>query len=133
MGGWKASLLREPDALSRVVETAKSLQDAPRSIQLTEEERRNGAYNPENLQKALEGLYQDGLLVLKDVVDVDHVDHLREVMSADTQNILQDARRAGKYNQGVNSNILQNPPLDREDCLYNDVWFNPFVVQIANA
>lgn len=106
-------------------------QDAPRAIELTPEEKAAGAYSPANLQKALEGLHQDGLLVLKDVVDVNHVDHLREVMNAETQTILN--RRKGLYNQGVNSNILQNPPLDREDCLYDDVWFNPYVVQIANA
>ena len=110
-----------------------STQDAPRTIFCSTDERHRGAYGPTNLQKALEGLHQDGLLVLKSVVDIAHVDHLRKVMSAETQSILQDPRRTGIYNQGVNSNILQNPPLTREDCLYNDVWFNPFVAQIANA
>lgn len=105
----------------------------PRSLSLSADEKINGFYNPANLQKALEGLHQDGLLVLKGVVDVRHVDHLRAVMSAETPSILEDSRRAGLYNQGVNSNILQIPPLNRKDCLYNDVWFNPFVVQIANA
>ena len=76
---------------------------------------------------------RDGLLVLKNVVDVGHVDHLRQVMSAETQTILNHPQRAGMYNQGVNSNILQFPPVHREDCLFDDVWFNPFVVQVANA
>ena len=108
-------------------------QDAPKAIFSSSEERRSGAYNPANLQKALEGLHQDGLLVLRDVVDVKHVDQLRKIMSAETQSILKDPRRAGIYNQGVNSNILQTPPVNREDCLFDDVWFNPFVIQIANA
>lgn len=110
-----------------------ALQDAPRAIELSIDEKRVGKYDPANLQKALEGLHQDGLLLLKDVVDVNHIDHLREVMCAETQSILSSPRRAGIYNQGVNSNILQNPPLDRKDCLFDDVWFNAFVVQIANA
>ena len=110
-----------------------SRHDAPRAVVLSPHEKSSAAYSPANLQKALEGLHQDGLLILKDVVDIGHVDHLREVMSAETQSILKDPRRAGVYNQGVNSNILQNLPVNREDCLYDDVWFNPFVIQIANA
>ena len=108
-------------------------EDAPKAITCSTDEKHTGAYDPANLQKALEGLHQDGLLVLKDVVDVEHVDRLREVMSAETKSILTDPRRSGIYNQGVNSNILQNPPLNRKDCLYDNVWFNSFVVQIANA
>lgn len=110
-----------------------STKDAPRAVSSSAEERSQGRYNTPNLQYALEGLHQDGLLVLKNIVDVQHVDHLREVMGAQTQSIIRDSPRAGLFNQGVQSNILQNPPLDREDCLYNDVWFNPMVVQIANA
>ena len=108
-------------------------QDAPRAIHLTAEEKLAGAYSPVNLQKALEGLHQDGLLVLKGVVDVNHVDHLREVMSAETQSIMEDPRRVGIFNQMTKSNVLQMPPVARKDCLYDDVWFNRFVVQVANA
>lgn len=107
--------------------------DNPRTIKLTATERRSDTYSPTNLQAALEGLHQDGLLVLKGVVDVNHVDHLRNVMSAEATSILHSPERAGQYNQGVKSNILQNPPVAREDCLFDDVFFNPFVIQIANA
>lgn len=110
-----------------------SPQDGPEVIHLTAEERARNAYDAANLQRALENLHRDGLLVLKGVVDIAHVDHLRSVMSDETQAIMADSRRAGKYNQGVSSNILQMPPLSRRDCLYDDVWFNAYVVQIANA
>ncbi|KAK5110263.1 hypothetical protein LTR62_006116 [Meristemomyces frigidus] len=105
--------------------------DGPRSVPLSSEDRSNSRYSSEAVQYALEGLHQDGLLVLKGVVDVAHVDHLRGVMGAETQIILQE--RAGLYNQGVESNILQNPPVARKDCLFDDVFFNPYVVQVANA
>lgn len=105
--------------------------DSPRAIQYSPKEKTAQAYDPENLQSALEGLHQDGLLVLKSVVDVAHVDKLRDAMSAETQTTLQE--RAGLFNQGVNSNILQCPPVGNEDCLFEDVYFNPYVIQIANA
>jgi hypothetical protein len=109
------------------------VKDAARVIRLTPSEKRVGSYQPSTLQSALEGLHQDGFLVLENVVDVEHVDHLRQVMAAETSSILQSTERGGQYNQGVNSNILQNPPVHRKDCLFDDVFFNPFVVQIANA
>lgn len=134
MGGWKALLGKDPQqALSWITEGIKAKQDAPRSVEPTTDERQRGALEPSNLQKALEGLHQDGLLVLKNVVDLQHVDHLREVMASETESILKDSPRAGQFNQGVSSNILQCPPVARSDCLYDDVWFNSFVIQIANA
>ncbi|KAK4552190.1 hypothetical protein LTR86_010544 [Recurvomyces mirabilis] len=107
--------------------------DAPRAVILDSQDKLNGRYGDAAIQAALEGLHQDGLLILKGVVDVAHVDHLRGVMTAEGQEILRSEQRAGLYNQGVKSNILQNPPVARRDCLYDDVFFNPYVVQIANA
>ena len=40
---------------------------------------------------ALEGLNQDGLLVLQSIVDVGHIDHLRDLGSAETQSIMKDS------------------------------------------
>lgn len=107
--------------------------DAPRFIVLTATERQRGQFGPENLQAALEGLHQDGLLLLKQVVDVRHVDHLRRAMSEETTQILNGSERGGVFNQGVASNILQQMPLERGDCLFEDVCFNPYIIQIANA
>ena len=110
-----------------------SAADEPKGIYPTDKEQRTGRYEAKNLQAALESLHQDGLVVLKDVVDVQHIDHLREVMTAETTKILESPERQGVYNQGVASNILQFPPVHRADCLFNDVFFNPHVVQVANA
>ena len=108
-------------------------EDAPRAIDCTAREHQNGKYGARNLQFALEGLHQDGLLVLKGVVDVQHVNHLQKVMNSETESILHGSERGGLFNQGVKSNILQAPPVVRADCLFDDVFFNSFVVQIANA
>lgn len=106
---------------------------APRSIILSTAETTRGRYCAATLQSALEALHKDGVVVLKSVVSVSHIEHLHTVMSSQTEGILQSKQRSGLFNQGVNSNILQQPPMDQEDCLFDDVWFNPFIVQIANA
>ncbi|CAK4030651.1 Hypothetical predicted protein [Lecanosticta acicola] len=107
--------------------------DGPRAIHATASERSAQHYAPPNIQAALGGLHQDGLLLLKNIIDTSHIDRLRAAMSAETHSLLTASPRANLYNQGVNSNILQCPPLDREDCLFADVYFNPFVCQLANA
>jgi hypothetical protein len=77
-----------------------AIPDAPRAIISSPEEKRRGSYHASNLQTALEGLHQDGLLLLKGVVDVEHIEHLRSVMAAETKEILNNSTRAGVYNQG---------------------------------
>lgn len=111
----------------------KTPTDGPRAVVLTDAERKRGQYSAANLQAALEGLHQDGLLLLKQVVDTEHINHLHTVMSQETENVLNGKQRGGVFNQGVKSNILQQIPLEKEDCLFDDVYFNPFVIQIANA
>ena len=111
----------------------KENNDGPRAIHITESERARGQYSAANLQAALEGLHQDGLLLLKSVVDVAHIDHLNHVMKAETQEILNGQKGRRYFNHKVQSNILQCPAVEREEDLFEDVWFNPFIVQIANA
>ncbi|KIX05742.1 uncharacterized protein Z518_03714 [Rhinocladiella mackenziei CBS 650.93] len=110
--------------------------DGPRVIRLSLEERLKGTYSLANLQSALEGLHQDGLLVLESAVGVDHVDQLNTFMTNETASILKAKDPDGTlkaFNQGVKSNILHGPPVNNESLLFNDVYFNPFVIQIANA
>lgn len=77
--------------------------DAPRSVFLTAEERNYGAYDSANLQKALEGMQQDGLVVLKGVADVEHVDALNKFMTAEADDVLEVKSKEpiSAWNQGV--------------------------------
>ncbi|OAP55488.1 hypothetical protein AYL99_10461 [Fonsecaea erecta] len=108
--------------------------DGPRRVPLTEEDVRKGSYSAPALQMALEGLHQDGMVVLKGVVDPEHCDILHKHMSGDRDRILRERHAGAKvYNQGVKSNILQAPPFTKPELLFEDVHFNPFVVQVMNA
>ncbi|KAL2064127.1 hypothetical protein VTL71DRAFT_4621 [Oculimacula yallundae] len=105
--------------------------DIPRLIYPTLAEVKASSYDSPNIEAALEGLHQDGFVVLKSVVDVAHVDHLNVQMSKEADDLLNNNLKP--FNQGVRSNILQAPPLKDSDYLHNDIFFNPFVIQIANA
>ncbi|RDW80002.1 hypothetical protein BP6252_04640 [Coleophoma cylindrospora] len=108
-----------------------SVQDAPRLIVATPDELKAGTYDSGNIQAALEALHQDGFAVLKGVVDVAHVEHLNEYMSKEADELVRNNSKP--FNQGVNSNILQAPPLNDPAFQYNDVFFNSFVIQVMNA
>lgn len=76
--------------------------DDARRVPITAEERRNGRYSVSHLQMALEGLHQDGMVVLKNLVDVEHCDKLYKHMGGDRARIIEERHAGAKaYNQGV--------------------------------
>ncbi len=111
----------------------RQLADAPGAIICCQSEKQSGALSAFSLQAAFEALHADGLLVLKGVVDTQHVDHVGDVVIAETTDDLQSARRGEVNDQDVQSDILQYPVISRSDCLFSDVFFHPAVIQVANA
>ncbi|KAJ5731731.1 uncharacterized protein N7483_006239 [Penicillium malachiteum] len=100
-------------------------------MHLSGEERKKKRYSDLSLQRALEAMHQDGLVVLKGVVDLDHIEALNRQMSADAEKKRDDPGQI--YNHAVRSNFLQRPPVTSPDLLYEDIYYNPFVLQLANA
>ncbi|TVY41545.1 Kanamycin B dioxygenase, partial [Lachnellula subtilissima] len=109
----------------------KEVGDAPRVINPTPEELKASAYDTPNIEAAMVALHQDGFVVLKNVVDIAHVDHINSYMTGEADEIIKN--NAKPFNQGVKSNILQGPPLKDPEYLHNDVFFNPFVIQLMNT
>lgn len=68
-------------------------QDPPQAIEPTDKERQAGVYSPRNLQRVLGALHQDGLVVLKDVIDRQHIDALNEAMCEDAEKKLADPKQ----------------------------------------
>lgn len=95
----------QPDTMSTATKeilTAK-VADEPRYVSMTAEERKSGAYGSASLQKALEGIHQDGFVVLKGVADLAHVNALNKYMVAEAGEILEAKLKDEntEWNQGV--------------------------------
>jgi hypothetical protein len=87
---------------STVLNPKSSFDDGPRRVPLSAEEKANGCYSVPNLQMALEGLHQDGMVILRDLVDPEHCDKVYEHMIGDRDRILETRHKdAEVYNQGV--------------------------------
>lgn len=72
--------------------------DAPQAIAPTDKERQAGVYSSRNLQRVLGALHQDGLVVLRDVIDKDHIDALNATMCEDAERRLADPKQAFNHN-----------------------------------
>lgn len=76
--------------------------DGPRRVEYSKAEFNDGNYSVPNLQMALEGLHQDGMVILKGIVDVDHCNKIYDHMVGDRDRILETRHKdAIEYNQGV--------------------------------
>ncbi|KAI1609984.1 phytanoyl-dioxygenase family protein [Exophiala viscosa] len=95
--------------------------DDVQSVPVSDDEHHQGKYSPLSLQKALEALHKDGLVLLKGVIDVKHIQALNDKMCADAELRRTDPNQV--YNHGVKY----------ASYLFEDVYFNPFLLQVANA
>lgn len=99
------------------------------TIDVEESDRRAGGLAPERLRAALDALRTDGMVVLADVVDLDHLDALHERLLSDLA--LLRSRPDAPYNW-TQGNIQQDPP-PFEPYLFEDVLLNPQAIAVTSA
>ena len=99
------------------------------TIEVPDSDRRAGGLAPERLQAALDALRVDGVVVLADVVDLQHIDALHERMVSDLAAL--QARPDAPYNWTA-GNIQQDPP-PFEPYLFADVLLNPQVIAVTSS
>jgi ectoine hydroxylase-related dioxygenase (phytanoyl-CoA dioxygenase family) len=97
------------------------------SIQVSAEEVGSGRLAEEHLQAAVSAMRADGFVVLENVIDLEHLDVLREKMLADVA--LFTAREDAPYNFNT-SNVQQDPP-PFPPYLFRDVLLNEMVIAVT--
>lgn len=100
-----------------------------RTITITAAERRSRTLDPASLRAALAALSDDGLVVLADAIDPDHVARLRDRLWADVPLVA--GRADAPYNWNT-ANLQQSPPRDPE-WLFPDVVANDQAVAVTHA
>jgi len=99
------------------------------ALEITAEEVQCGQMRPEHLTAAVEALQVDGFVVLKNVIEIAHLEILREKMLQDVRTILE--RDDAPYNFNT-SNIQQDPP-PYPPYLFRDVLLNDMAVAVTRA
>lgn len=88
-----------------------------------------GQLTPETLTAANRALREDGIVVLKSIVDPDHLTMLRERMLADLETILARPDAPFNFNTG---NVQQDPP-PFAPYLFRDVLLNDVVISVTES
>ncbi|GAA5854539.1 hypothetical protein JCM9279_000837 [Rhodotorula babjevae] len=114
---------------------ASTLPTQPGVISLSEEERLAGRWSRATLQRAMELLHRDGVLAVTGIVDPAHVAAIRDSMTTTARAVAasKDTGKITQFNQGVATNFLMSPPLSDEALLFEDVYANRFVHELASA
>lgn len=100
-------------------------------IELTPEEIRTRKIGSHNLQAAVEALHQDGLVVLKNAVNVDHLDKLNARMVPEAEDLY--SRPSTHRNFGQNTGNIQQEPALEDGYIFQDVIANPWATDVIQC
>ncbi|CAJ2510505.1 Uu.00g133140.m01.CDS01 [Anthostomella pinea] len=100
-------------------------------IELTPDELSTKKVGSHNLQAAVEALHRDGIVVLKNAVDVAHLDKLNERMVPEAQELY--ARPSTHRNFGPTTGNIQQEPVLEDGYIFEDVLANPFASDVVQC
>ena len=103
--------------------------NTPVEVSPTSEERAAGRFNDANINLFLSGMHRDGVVVLKDVINPDHLDIINDFMVQDTRNELS---KENLYKNVGAENIRQGPPLTPGKYFFDDVYLNKLLFHAVN-
>lgn len=84
-----------------------------------------GTWHIDNIRKIVEGMHNDGLVILEDVINPEHLDEINKFM---VQDALEIRKKATRLNFGT-ENIQQGPPLQIEQLNYSDIYSNKLLFE----
>ena len=96
-------------------------------LELTAEERESGMPSPATVAAGVAAIRDDGYVVLKNVVSLEHLDILHERMRTDLATILARPDAPYQFNKG---NVQQDPP-PFPPFLFRDILVNEYVIGIS--
>jgi ectoine hydroxylase-related dioxygenase (phytanoyl-CoA dioxygenase family) len=99
------------------------------ALDITPAEVQSGQMSPDHLDAAVQAIRDDGFVVLNDVINLAHIDALRERMLEDLQAIL--AREDTPFNWNA-TNVQQDPP-PFHPYLFRDVLLNDMAIAVTKA
>ena len=100
-------------------------------IEVSEQERDSGIPNVKTIGAAVSIFQRDGIVILKQVVDITAVTTINEILTRDAEALALDP--STHFNQSKAArNISQAPPTDPE-LMFDTIWANPFTAAISAA
>ncbi len=98
-------------------------------LEITEQERADGAMTMEHREAAIKAVREDGFVVLTNAVSLDHLAILRERMLGDLETILARPDAPFNFNTG---NVQQDPP-PFPPYLFKDILLNDMAIAVTKG
>jgi hypothetical protein len=100
-------------------------------ISLSPKELSTKQINSANLQKSLEALHHDGIVVLANAINPTHLDKLNGRMVPEAKRLY--ARIETHRNFGTHTGNIQQEPVCEEEYIFEDVIANPFATSVIEC
>lgn len=98
------------------------------TISLPDSARASGVLSAELMAEALTFLHRDGIIILSNAIDTNHIDALQAILGLEAEQVAQDPDHHFNFGRET-KNMDQAPPLEPE-LMYRDIWANPAAVAI---
>jgi ectoine hydroxylase-related dioxygenase (phytanoyl-CoA dioxygenase family) len=98
------------------------------TIFLPDSARELGILSAELIAEALTFLHRDGIIILANAIDTDHIDALQAILGPEAEQVAQDPDHHFNFGRDTR-NMDQAPPLVPE-LMYRDIWANPAAIAI---
>jgi hypothetical protein len=105
-----------------------SQHDGIQTIFIPDSVRESGVLSSELMAEALTFLHRDGLIMLANAIETDHLDALHAILGPEAEEVAQDPDHHFNFGEETR-NMDQAPPLEPE-LMYKDVWANPAAISI---
>ncbi|WWD01249.1 hypothetical protein V866_008191 [Kwoniella sp. B9012] len=106
--------------------------DSVKIVPLTDDERVSGNIANDHLFDAVDALFNDGVVVLENAIDVEVIDKLNEKMKSDTEKIMSGSVKV-HWNQGEDKgNVSQVPPI-LEEYLFPQIYANKLASAVLSS
>ncbi|RMX89865.1 hypothetical protein D0869_00544 [Hortaea werneckii] len=101
------------------------------ALYVSDQSREIGFATPETIAEALTYLHRDGVLVLGNAIEVEHLDRLREQLQPEAEEIAKNPTH--HFNFGRHTRNMDQAPPTMVDLMFEDVWAKRIAVSILQS
>ncbi|KAJ9652773.1 hypothetical protein H2198_008000 [Neophaeococcomyces mojaviensis] len=102
-----------------------------RAVRVSDDARHQGHPSLEFIAEAVSFLHKDGIVILENVIDIKHIDHLNSILSPEALEIANDPTH--HFNFGKHTRNMDQAPPPTKELMYKDIWANSFMCAVLSA
>lgn len=102
-----------------------------RTVRVSDAARQAGRPSLEFVAEAVSYFHKDGIVILENVVDTTHLDHLNSILTPEALEIANNPNH--HFNFGKHTRNMDQAPPPTKELMYKDIWANSFACAVLSA